>query len=377
MAFGGAIAGPLIGGGMSAKSSKGQQQAQTASAQQLMQAQGQLQQQLQSNQFGFTSQLANQQFGHESQLMGQQFGQQQQLLGQQDAAQVNLAQMAFGQEDYIQNKELSFLQPMMDANVAMEQTRLGEVQQLIPKFMQSVDKTQQMIPALQNYITTTMPAVGNYYQQRAELGSPYYAQIQAATAGQVAQSEQQQQQMLQQEISQQGMGSAPTGMAAAAMADLARGTEQTQSESFLQNLINNQNSQMQGIQGLQSVAGMEMQGLQGVVQAQGDIANLYNPSGVYGSGAYPTLRPTQQSIPNVPQASSQLGQSGLGSAGLGQISPSMGIPGGSPKSSLGQGAAGAISGGMGAHSNKSSGGNLGTIGAQDIGNMTPDVNFGF
>ena len=114
--------------------------------------------------------------------------------------------------------------------------------------------TNALIPQMSNAMMQTGTEAGNVFGQFANLGSPYYQQQQQASFTQDTQQAQNAAAQSRQQLGAQGYGFTPSGAEAGMLGGEAVGTAGNLSMNFLQNLFNNEQLQLQGAQGLASVA---------------------------------------------------------------------------------------------------------------------------
>jgi hypothetical protein len=127
---------------------------------------------------------------------------------------------------------------------------------------------------------------GQFYNQLMNLGSPYYQQQQAANFTQGVQQGNNAGALARQQQMAQGTGYTPSGANAAMIGGMGQAQAGNLNMSFLQNLFNNEQMQMQGAAGL------------------GQLASLFNPTGMA----------TGQINPNINQAQNTAAQT-LGAVG--------------------------------------------------------------
>jgi hypothetical protein len=134
---------------------------------------------------------------------------------------------------------------------------------------------------------------GGYYNQLMNLGSPYYQQQQAANFTQGVQQGNNAAALARQQQQAQGTGYTPSGANAAMIGGMGQAQAGNLNMSFLQNLFNNEQMQMQGAAGL------------------GQLASLFNPDTLATGQVSPSINQAQNTTAQTLGAVGQL----LGGAG--------------------------------------------------------------
>jgi hypothetical protein len=116
---------------------------------------------------------------------------------------------------------------------------------------------------------------GQFYNQLTNLGSPYYQQQQAANFTQGVQQGNNAAALARQQQQAQGTGYTPSGANAAMIGGMGQAQAGNLNMSFLQNLFNNEQMQMQGAAGL------------------GQLASLFNPTGLASGQVNPSINQAQ------------------------------------------------------------------------------------
>lgn len=96
----------------------------------------------------------------------------------------------------------------------------------------------------------------NFYLQYMAQGNPWLSNLLSQHFGQIAQQYGNQQGLLGQKLAASGFGAAPSGLAAASAGDLSRAEANTQSESWLNDMMQNEQLKFQAAQGLGGIANM-------------------------------------------------------------------------------------------------------------------------
>lgn len=144
-------------------------------------------------------------------------------------------------------------------NLAGQNLLTGEWRnKLIPLFQQMMLGGAQ--PAMQGFLNL------------ANLGSPFYQQKQRQSFEAGTQAGQQAAAQARQGIAAQGAGYTPSGVGAAALGGIGVGQAQNQAETFLQNLFQNEQLQLGGLQGL------------------AQLASLFNPAQLTGQSTQATFQ---------------------------------------------------------------------------------------
>lgn len=132
----------------------------------------------------------------------------------------------------------------------------------------------QLIPQFsQQLFGLTNPAAA-YYNKLMNLGSPYYQQQQRASFEQGNQQSQNAAAQARQQLASQGYGFTPSGAEAGMIGGMAQQSAGNLATTFLQNLFQNENLQLQGAQGL------------------GQIAQMFNPAQLMGQTNPDIQQPT-------------------------------------------------------------------------------------
>jgi hypothetical protein len=116
---------------------------------------------------------------------------------------------------------------------------------------------------------------GNFYGQLTNLGSPYYQQQQAANFTQGVQQGNNAAALARQQQQAQGTGYTPSGANAAMIGGMGQAQAGNLNMSFLQNLFNNEQMQLQGAAGL------------------GQLASLFNPTTLATGQVSPSINQAQ------------------------------------------------------------------------------------
>lgn len=124
---------------------------------------------------------------------------------------------------------------------------------------------EQLAPIWANLMTGYAAPAAGYFNTLLNLGSPFYRQQQAASFDQGVRQNQNAAALTQQQLASRGYGYTPSGMDAATLGAMNMAGGQNLVQNFLQNLFQNAQTQLQGAQGLSSLAGM------------------FNPSGLFGN----------------------------------------------------------------------------------------------
>jgi hypothetical protein len=114
----------------------------------------------------------------------------------------------------------------------------------------------QLAPQFAQLMSQYGGQAGNLFSQLANLGSPYYQQKQSEAFGQGVRQNENAQGLAREQLRAQGYGSTPSGATAAMIGGMNQAGAQSLSEQYLQNLFQNEAMQLQGGQGLASLAGM-------------------------------------------------------------------------------------------------------------------------
>jgi hypothetical protein len=96
----------------------------------------------------------------------------------------------------------------------------------------------------------------NFYLQYMAKGNPFLSNLLSQHFGQIQQQYGNQQGLLSQKLAASGYGAAPSGLAAASAGDLSRAEAGTQSESWLNDMLQNEQIKFQAAQGLGGIANM-------------------------------------------------------------------------------------------------------------------------
>lgn len=145
-----------------------------------------------------------------------------------------------------------------------------------------------------------------FYSPYLQQGSPYLQNIQRAGAEQNAQQQNNAAGQLRQTMNQSGLGYGPSGTTAAAMGQLGQAGAQQSANTYLSNLLNNEQVKFQAAQGLgglgNMMSGQNMVGAtpQPVQSTVGSSVNAFGQSlgnlsgGKYpGNGTLPLTQPNQ------------------------------------------------------------------------------------
>ena len=158
----------------------------------------------------------------------------------------------------------------------------------------------------------------NFYLQYMAKGNPFLSNLLSQHFGQIQKQYGDQQGQLAQKLGASGYGAAPSGLAAASMGDLSRAEAGTQSESWLNDMMQNEQLKFQAAQGL------------------GGVANMFQP-GQFALHRFSNPQPAQNPWSQVPGAIGTGLQGLLGNGtsnlfstpGLNVMQPSY-MPGGGP-----------------------------------------------
>jgi len=136
-----------------------------------------------------------------------------------------------------------------------------------------------LIPQFANMMFGLTGPAADFFKQLMNLGSPYYKEQQRASFEQGTQQAQNTAAGSKDRLNAAGYGAAPSGLEAATIGQEAQGESQNLSQTFLQNLFNNENLQMQA------------------AQAMSQMASMFNPASLFGSTPNPgsTQGPTAAS----------------------------------------------------------------------------------
>lgn len=137
----------------------------------------------------------------------------------------------------------------------------------------------------------------NFFKTLMNLGSPYYKEQQRASFEQGTQQAQNAAAQAMQRLNASGYGAAPSGLQAAMLGQQATGQAQDLSQLFLQNLFQNEALQMQGAQGLSS------------------LAQLFNPSSLL-TGISPQIQQPTNTAAEMMGAVGQLAGGIFGTGGI-------------------------------------------------------------
>src|SRR5579864_3314104 len=138
----------------------------------------------------------------------------------------------------------------------------------------NIDIAQQELARKNQIFQQLQPFFSQYLQQ----GSPYLQNIQRAGAEQNAQQFGNAAGNLRQTMQTSGLGYGPSGTTAAAMGQLGQGAAQSSANSYLQNLLNNEQVKFQAAQGL------------------GGLGNMYNGQNTVGQPPAPTANTIGSSV---------------------------------------------------------------------------------
>lgn len=137
----------------------------------------------------------------------------------------------------------------------------------------------------------------NFFKTLMNLGSPYYKEQQRASFEQGTNQGQNALAQAMQRLNASGYGAAPSGLQAAMLGGQATGQAQDLSQLFLQNLFQNEALQMQGAQGLSS------------------LAQLFNPSSLL-TGTNPNIQQPTNTAAEMMSGIGQLAGGIFGSKGI-------------------------------------------------------------
>lgn len=240
---------------------------------------------------------------------------------QQEAERANIIQTLFPQfQQQVSNINPAVVNPFL-ANINSE---VGAGNQFIrsatPDLASAMTSFQSMTPEID--------ALSKLLQSRMNLGSPYYQQHQTEAFTSDAQKFNDMAGQLTGMLSRGGYGSSPTGLATAAMGDFSRGAGQTMSEDYLQNLFQNENTQLTAagmfpqVPGLRATQGQGESAVGGQVigqgLAQGQLGNVESQAGqlaLGGQGLQATKAgllnpiPALKPVPRFPNFPVQVGAS--------------------------------------------------------------------
>lgn len=141
---------------------------------------------------------------------------------------------------------------------------------------------------------------GDFFSQLMNFGSPFYRQKQTEAFQQGTQQNQNAMQQAVQQLAARGMGSTPSGTTAAMIGGMQQQGAQNLAEQYLQNLFQNEQMQMQGGQGLAS------------------LAQLFNPNQLLsGTSVGANIQPQSTFFQNLQSVLGGIGQAmgGYGQAG--------------------------------------------------------------
>ncbi len=131
--------------------------------------------------------------------------------------------------------------------------------------VQQGQQRNQLAPQMANTMFGLAGPAANYFQTLMKLGSPYYQQQQRASFEQGTQQAQNAAAGSRDQLNAAGYGYTPSGTTAATIGQEAQGQSQNLSQTFLQNLFQNEN--------LQSQAGQQLS----------QLAAMFNPAQLFGS----------------------------------------------------------------------------------------------
>lgn len=136
-----------------------------------------------------------------------------------------------------------------------------------------------LIPQFASAMFGLSGPAAEFFKQLMNLGSPYYKEQQRASFEQDTQQAQNTAAGSKDRLNAAGYGAAPSGLEAATIGLEAQGESQNLSQTFLQNLFQNENLQMQAS------------------QAMAQMAQMFNPSQLFGATPNPgsTQGPTAAS----------------------------------------------------------------------------------
>jgi hypothetical protein len=139
---------------------------------------------------------------------------------------------------------------------------------------QNIDIAQQELARKQQIFQQLQPFYSQYMQQ----GSPFLQNIQRAGAEQNAQQFGNAAGQLRGQMQTSGLGYGPSGTTAAALGQLGQGEAQSSANSYLQNLLNNEQIKFQAAQGL------------------GGLGNMFNQQNTVGQPPAPTQNTIGSSV---------------------------------------------------------------------------------
>lgn len=137
----------------------------------------------------------------------------------------------------------------------------------------------------------------NFFKTLMNLGSPYYKEQQRASFEQGTNQANNAAAQSAQRLNASGYGAAPSGLQAAMLGQQATGQAQNLSQLFLQNLFQNENLQLQGAQGL------------------GSLASLFNPAALLGE-TNPNIQQPQNTAAQLMGSIGQLAGGIFGAGGI-------------------------------------------------------------
>lgn len=122
--------------------------------------------------------------------------------------------------------------------------------------LQTGQMKNQLIPAMSQAMFGAGGAAGNFFNQLMNLGSPYYQQQQQASFNQGNTQAQNAAAQARQQLASQGYGATPSGAEAGMIGGMAQQAAGNLNTTFLQNLFNNEQLQLQAAQGLSQLASL-------------------------------------------------------------------------------------------------------------------------